>query len=103
MKPADLQPGHRIATADMGTLTVVPGGWSDVGPEAAERFGIDYEPALDRVYIDVEPDRTAWRPRWDPENLPAATGAENFGLLTISPLRYRLAFLPHTELWVEGE
>lgn len=96
MSPADLRPGHRIATADLGGFTVIADPYSDI--EYAEQEGC---PELGRIYVDVEPDDKSTR--WDPDNLPAATGAEAFWWLGSSPLRYRLTFLPDTDVRIEGE
>lgn len=101
MKPADLKPGHRIATDGMGVLTVVADPNVQVGPEVAAKYGIAYDPALDRVLIDIEPDHTAWTSGWDVEKLTAAAGADRFQLLTINPLRYRLSYLPDADVRVE--
>ncbi len=93
MKPAGLQPGHRIAHTVPrmnGTLTVTKT-WADQFPD---------EPQYDRVYADVEvSDRST---RWDPDNLAAGTGAEAFQWLGMTPmLRYRLVYLPDTDIAVE--
>ncbi len=98
MKPADLQPGHRIAhtVPNMnGTVTVDRDPYDDTA--YAEREGC---PELGRVYIDVTvADRSS---RWDPDMLPAGTGAETFEFLTMTDgLRYRLVYRPDTDVEVE--
>lgn len=98
MKPADLQPGHRIAhtvPGMTGTITVDTEPYDDT--EIAARDGC---PELGRVYVDVEvSDRSS---RWDPDDLPACTGAEAFEFLTmVEALRYRLVYLPDTDVEVE--
>ncbi len=98
MKPADLQPGHRIThtVPNMtGTLTVYRDPWDDT--ESAVTSGW---PETARVYVDVEvSDRSH---RWDPEHLCAGTGAVDFQFQTmVNALRYRLAFLPDTDVAVE--
>lgn len=46
--------------------------------------------------------RRTGRPRWDPDDLPVSTGAEGFEWLGMTPiLRYRLIFLPDTDVTVE--
>ncbi len=102
MKPADLRPGHRIV-CDMpgfaGALTVVKEPYTgDVGPEAAARYGVDYQPEDDRVMVNVEPDDKGHR--WMADNLPAATGAKEFQWLGLTPLQYRLYFHPDTDVKV---
>ncbi len=92
MKPADLQDGdllaHNVPKMN-GTLTVTEV-WADT--EGTE---------WDRVYVDVEvSDRST---RWDPDNLATGTGAEAFEWLGLTPtLRYRLVFLPDTDITVEN-
>lgn len=90
MKAADLRPGDRIIAAPtIGPLTVLDEPYGD----------ITGDPRWDRVYVDVEPDDKSLR--WDPEHLPAETGAEAFQFLGLVPLRYRLVFLPDRDVNVE--
>lgn len=86
VKPADLKQGTQIRSG-IGPLTVLAEPFVDLDPDT---------PQFDRVYVDVEPDDKS--SRWDPDDLPKATGAEDFQFLGLSPLRYRLAFLPDTEV-----
>ncbi len=98
MKPADLQPGHRIAHAvpNMdGTLTVTDV-WNDIADAAKEGC-----PELGRVFADVEVSDNTYSSPWDAENLPKGTGADTFTWLGLNPLRYRLAFLPDADVAVE--
>ncbi len=98
MNPADLRPGHRIAhtVPNMnGIITVDREPYDDTAP--AIRQGV---PELGRVYIDVAvADRSS---HWDPDDLPAGTGAEAFQFLTMTDgLRYRLAYRPDADVKVE--
>lgn len=89
MKPADLKPGYRIPAPEFGGLAVI-------SVPRVDRS--DEWPELNRVYVDVE---VLGRGRWDCDNLPAATGAEAFTFLKLDPPRYRLTYLPDTEVEVE--
>ncbi len=90
VKPADLRPGDRIiATPTIGALAVIASPYGD----------ITGDPNWDRVYVDVEPVDQSMR--WDPDHLPAETGAEAMQFLGLSPLRYRLVFLPDHNINVE--
>ncbi len=99
MKAADLRPGHRIAhtVPNMnGTITVAKV-WNDIADAAKDGC-----PELGRVYADdVEVSDDAFRSSWDAEDLPKGTGADTFTWLGLRPLRYRLAFLPDTDVVVE--
>lgn len=94
MKPADLQPGHRIAhtvPGMAGTITVTREPWAD----------IDGDPHYDRVYVDVEvSDASYASSKWDPEDLPTGCGADQFQWLGLNPLRYRLTYLPDVDITV---
>lgn len=100
MKPADLQPGHRIAhrVPGMNGSITVTDAWNDIADAAREG-----RPELGRVFADVEvSDASHVSSRWDPEHLPQGTGADAFTWLGLNPLRYRLAFLPDSDVEVEA-
>lgn len=96
MNPADLKPGHRITHTVpkmTGIIAVYAEPWAD----------IEGDPHLDRVYVDVEvSDASYATSHWDPEDLPAGTGAEAFTWLGLSPLRYRLTFLPDADVSIDA-
>ncbi len=98
-KPADLKIGDRIDALG-SSMKVFKEPFVDVGEEAARRFGVEYRPDEDRVYIDVEvgqPSRFG-----DPDRLPEVTGAVDFEWLGSTPtLRYRLAFRPDADVAVK--
>lgn len=53
--------------------------------------------AAEDVYVDVE--LAAWsHHQWDPDNLPAAAGAQDYGFLGLNPPRYRLRYGPADEV-----
>jgi hypothetical protein len=91
VKPADLQPRHRILTPTIGPLTVTAPPYCDITGDLR----------WDRVYVDVAPDDRSTR--WDPDSLPAESSAEAFQFLGLNPLRYRLVFLPNTVVTVEKD
>lgn len=88
MKPADLKPGHRIVTRTIGDLTVLEPPYCDITGDLR----------WDRVYVDAAPGDQSTR--WDADTLPAETGAVGFEFLGLNPQRYRLVFLPNTEVTV---
>ncbi len=100
MKPADLRPGHRIAhtvRGMTGPITVHAQPYDDTAD--AEREGC---PELGRVYVDVVvADASYASSKWDPGDLPAGCGADQFQWLGLNPLRYRLTYLPDTDFDVE--
>lgn len=92
VKPEQVQVDDEIRTDLCGVLTVIATPVVDLDPEGA---------GLDRVYVDVS-STAGWSVAFDPDNLPAATGAEAFQWLGMTPvLRYRLVFLLTAELQVQ--
>lgn len=92
MKPADLRPGQRIAHTVpkmLGAVTVVSEPWANEEDDLG----------LARVFVDVEVfDRSL---QWDPQCLPAGTGASRVQWLGSTPtLRYRLVFMPDADVAV---
>lgn len=88
VKPAELKIGDRLDTA-IGRLVV--------STEPREEFDAD-TPHFDRVFVDVEvpePGRFG-----DAARMLEVTGASDFSWLGLLPLRYRLAFLPDTDVEV---
>lgn len=77
----DLKEGDRLVAADpFGDLTVT------------RLFADPSLAAPQDVYVDVE--LAAWSHRWEPTDLPAATGAQDWGFLGLTPPRYRLRYEP---------
>lgn len=88
MKPADLRPGHRIArrVPNMdGTITVSSDPWVNVGG------------ARDHICVAVEVSDPGW---WTVDDLAVGVGAVD-AWFTDLPRRYRLRFLPDTDVEVE--
>ncbi len=92
MKPADLQPGHRIThtVPNMdGTITVEVA--FDAGP---------HHPG--QIYVDTEISDSS--DSWNHHDLPTGTGAEaSLWMGTLPRPRYRLVFHPDTDITVENE
>jgi hypothetical protein len=88
VKPADLQPGHRIAhtvPGMTGSITVVDEPWTD--------RGLDGE----QTVVDVEVADTSW---WTTNDLAAGVGATDAWFVDL-PQVYRLVYLPDTDIKVE--
>jgi hypothetical protein len=89
VKPADLQPGQRIPTPALGILTVIEKPWTEIADN----------PDDSRIEVDVDLEYTT--PFGDPDVLAAEVGAWAAQFLSLRPLRYRLFFLPDTDVEVE--
>lgn len=86
MKPADLKFGDRLDTA-IGALIVHHDPYESLCDEA---------PQYGRVLVDVVVEQPG--SFGDAARLPEVTGAAEFQWLGLSPLRYRLAFRPDTDV-----